>query len=93
MSNENATVYSEISGDWNVNIVECGMTDDADSMVVGWLYVWHHSDHSRNRVTGLTWDSYRILVDVGQPLQAREVEALLSAGFIVDESFYPFGGA
>ncbi len=87
------TIYSEIDGDWNLNIVACGLSQDVDAMHVGWLYAWRRDDHAQNRVIGLTWDDARILVDIGQPLLAREVECLIAAGFLVDESFYPHGAS
>ena len=85
------TIFSAIVGDWNINIIQTGFSEDVDSLPVGWLYTWKHDDPRENRTNGIVFDSARVLVDVGLSLNVREVEALLEAGFIVDESFYPRG--
>lgn len=88
MKTANELLYL-IEGDWRLQLTEFGISRDADSMIEGRLSAWKsgHQDPIRN--VGLLWDSYRILVDTSEPLHAREVEALIEAGFIVDEAFMP----
>jgi hypothetical protein len=83
------SLYAAIVGDWNIHIIETGLSHDADTLIVGWLHAWKPATDDPARVTGIMWDSARIIVDCSQPLQAREVDALIEAGFIVDDTFKP----
>lgn len=81
-------IYEAREGDYTLSVVQTGFTDDADAMLVGWIYTTKQGDTVSN-ANGIAWDTSRILVDCTQPLTVREVETLRSAGFTVDDTFLP----
>ena len=81
-------LYQTRIGDFDISVIETGFSHDVDAMIVGWVYTTQQ-EANQSRATGIMWDTARILVDVSQPLTAREVDAMRAAGFLVDDTFCP----